>query len=90
IIENVCKKQGFVSEEYELRHQRKILDPKLSMRFSNIPNNAKLELVKADKLRTESSTHIALQLPEGQRLQHAFTPSSSLWDIIEHWQQTLQ
>ncbi|XP_033123774.1 tether containing UBX domain for GLUT4-like [Anneissia japonica] len=60
------------------------------MRFSNIPNNAKLELVKADKLRTESSTHIALQLPEGQRLQHAFSPSSSLWDIIEHWQQTLQ
>ncbi|XP_071960711.1 tether containing UBX domain for GLUT4-like [Antedon mediterranea] len=89
IIEKVCEKQGYTSAEYDLRHQRKILDPKLSVRFSNIPNNAKLELVKAATARTESSIQIALQMPDGQRLQHAFLPSNTLWDIIQHWQKKL-
>ena len=58
----------------------------LSMRFAGIPNHAKLELVKSNKSRTESDVVIALQLESGERLQHAFPPSTALWDVLGYWE----
>ncbi|XP_070580251.1 tether containing UBX domain for GLUT4-like [Ptychodera flava] len=87
IIEQVCTKQGFPPEEYDLKHQRTILDVNSPVRYSNLPNNAKVELVKTAAPRKETEVNIALQLESNERLQHAFLPSTSLWQILEHWDQ---
>ncbi|XP_071797676.1 tether containing UBX domain for GLUT4-like [Asterias amurensis] len=84
VIENVCSKIGYNPDEYNLKHHHGILDPQLSVRYANLPNNCKLELVKADRPRTESTVVIALQTESGQRLQNEFVPSVSLWDVLLH------
>ncbi|XP_077980512.1 tether containing UBX domain for GLUT4-like [Glandiceps talaboti] len=85
IIEEVCTKQDFNTEEYDLKHHRTILDVNVPIRYSNLPNNAKLELVKAAKPRKVSDVCIALQLESNERLQHTFHPHTSLWEILEYW-----
>ncbi|XP_064636841.1 tether containing UBX domain for GLUT4-like isoform X2 [Lineus longissimus] len=87
ILEEVCMKKGFMPpEDYELRHGRTILDVTLSIRFANLVSNAKLELVKSQKSRVETTVVIALQLAAGTRLQNAFSPGITLWDILMHWE----
>ncbi|XP_014774030.1 tether containing UBX domain for GLUT4 isoform X2 [Octopus bimaculoides] len=87
ILEDCCKKQGFLPpEDYSLMHGRTILDLTLSIRYLNLTNNAKLELVKAATPRRESEIVVALQLSDGTRLQKSFLPQVTLWEILEHWQ----
>ncbi|XP_061181046.1 tether containing UBX domain for GLUT4-like [Saccostrea echinata] len=87
VLEEVCKKQGFLPpEDYSLKHGRKTVDVTLSIRYSNLPNNVKLELVKSESSRAEQDVLIALQLEDGQRLQQTFSPATSLWDILQHWE----
>lgn len=87
VLEEVCKKQGFLPpEDFTLKHGRKPVDVTLSLRYSNLPNNVKLELVKSESSREEQDVLIALQLEDGQRLQHTFPPATSLWDILQHWE----
>lgn len=69
-----------------IRHGRKTLDVTLSVRYANLPNNAKLELVKSEKSREESEVMIALQLEGGDRLQHTFSPAAALWEVLLHWE----
>ena len=71
---------------------RKPLDLTLAYRFSNLPNNAKLELVKSANPRCQAlaMVMVALQLESGERLQHAFQPSTSLWQILEHWESQIE
>ncbi|XP_022315827.2 tether containing UBX domain for GLUT4-like [Crassostrea virginica] len=89
VLEEVCKKQGFLPpEDFTLKHGRKPVDVTLSIRYSNLPNNVKLELVKSESSRAEEDVLIALQLQDGQRLQHTFPPGTSLWDILQHWENT--
>ena len=68
------------------RHGRKTLDVTLSVRYANLPNNAKLELVKSEQSREESEVLIALQLENGERLQQSFSPGTTLWEILAHWE----
>lgn len=68
------------------RHGRKTLDVTLTVRYAGVPNNAKLELVKAAKARTETDVMIALQLADGQRLQDNFSPNTTLWRLLEHFE----
>lgn len=89
VLEEVCTKQGFLPpDDFNLIHGRKTLDLTLAFRFSNLPNNAKLELVKSTTPRsqTQGEVTIALQLESGERLQHSFKPSVSLWEILQHWE----
>ncbi|XP_012942287.1 tether containing UBX domain for GLUT4 [Aplysia californica] len=87
ILEEVCQRQGFIPpEDYKLVHGRKELDLSLSVRFSSIPNNAKLELAKSSAARVEQDVTIALQLDSGQRLQDSFPPSVDLWSILIHFE----
>ena len=67
-------------------HGRKTLDVTLAVRYANLSNNAKLELVKSEKSREESEVLIALQLEGGDRLQHSFSPGVTLWDVLLHWE----
>ncbi|KAL8610510.1 hypothetical protein ACOMHN_060430 [Nucella lapillus] len=90
VLEEVCTKQGFLPpDDYDMIHGRKAVDLTLAFRFSNLANNAKLELVKAATPRSQSQGEvtIALQLESGERLQHAFPSSVSLWEILQHWEQ---
>jgi len=68
-----------------VRRGRQCLDVSLSVQFAGLPNLAKLELVKSTKSRTESSVVIALQTADGQRFQAKFSPSDTLWNILEHF-----
>ncbi|XP_029635484.1 tether containing UBX domain for GLUT4 isoform X3 [Octopus sinensis] len=87
ILEDCCKKQGFLPpEDYSLMHGRTVLDLTLSIRYLNLTNNAKLELVKAATPRKESEIIVALQLSDGTRLQKSFLPQVTLWEILQHWQ----
>ncbi|PVD37642.1 hypothetical protein C0Q70_00239 [Pomacea canaliculata] len=89
VLEEVCSKQGFLpTDEYNLIHGRTTVDLSSTFRFSNLPNNAKLELSKATKPRSQSETEvtIALHLENGDRLQNSFYPSTSLWDILNYWE----
>ncbi|XP_064595711.1 tether containing UBX domain for GLUT4-like [Liolophura sinensis] len=87
-LEEVCKKQNFLpAEDYNLVHGRKVVDLTLTFRYANLPNNAKLELVKAAQTRAVSDVVIALQLENGERLQHQFSPNITLWQILEHFEE---
>lgn len=49
ILDEVCQKHDFQSNEYDLRHHKRILDLTLMFRFTGLPNNAQLEMVKVLK-----------------------------------------
>jgi tether containing UBX domain for GLUT4 len=87
IIDEVCKKQGYNPNEFDLIHQRKTLDISLTYRLSGIPNNAQLELKKLENgPRQFQNVTIALQMDDGSRLpqQEQFKPdSTSLLNVIE-------
>ncbi|KAK3608201.1 hypothetical protein CHS0354_039217 [Potamilus streckersoni] len=88
ILEEVCQKQGFMPpDDFKLVHGKKDLDTTLSVRYANLPNNAKLELVKSHKIRSESNVLVAVQLESGERLQQEFSPGTTLWEILCHWEQ---
>ncbi|XP_067860063.1 tether containing UBX domain for GLUT4 [Heptranchias perlo] len=90
VLEEVCRKQNLDPEEYALKFQRTVLDLSQQWRFANVPNNAKLEMIAAERQRvgTESKIRIALQLEDGSRLQHLFQSSLTLWDLLDHFPQT--
>jgi hypothetical protein len=71
---------------FDCSHGRTILDVTSSMRFANLVSHAKLELVKSQKSRAETTVVIVLQLACGTRLQHAFGPGISLWELLMHWE----
>ncbi|PIK33782.1 putative tether containing UBX domain for GLUT4-like, partial [Apostichopus japonicus] len=66
-------------------HQKKILDVTVPFRYANIPNLAKLEMVRLSRPRGESKVHIALQVDSGERLTHDFKSDVNLYDILLHW-----
>ncbi|XP_044759451.1 tether containing UBX domain for GLUT4 [Coccinella septempunctata] len=82
ILEDVCKKQGFNSSEYDIKHHNKVLDTSLTVQFSGLPNNAQLELAASTKSRKDSEIMVALNLEDGSRVLGTFLPSSTLQDIL--------
>lgn len=88
ILEDACKKQGLKPEDYGLKHYNHLLDLSSTVRYSNLTNNAQLELVKVTKARQEGLVSLGLQLESGERLVQDFPPSTSLWEVINHWEQT--
>ena len=68
-----------------VRRGSRSLDMSLSVQFAGLANLARLELVKSKKSRTESCVVIALQTANNQRFQAEFSPSDTLWHILEHF-----
>ncbi|CAH0547416.1 unnamed protein product [Brassicogethes aeneus] len=83
ILEEVCKKQGLKSEEYDIKHHNKVLDTTSTFRFSGLPNNASLELCEIVKIRKESDITLALNLENGTRLMGNFNPNETLSNILK-------
>ncbi|OXB61116.1 hypothetical protein ASZ78_013679 [Callipepla squamata] len=90
ILEEVCRKQGGSPAEYGLKFQRSILDLTLQWRFARLPNNAKLEMVpvSCNRVGTENTVRIALQLDDGSRLQDTFLCQQTLWELLNHFAKT--
>ncbi|XP_021181445.3 tether containing UBX domain for GLUT4 [Helicoverpa armigera] len=82
VLEDVCHKQGLQPSDYDLKHHNHILDLTTTVRFSNLPNKAMLEMVEADKKRQESNVTIGLQLEDGERRTADFAPNTALYDLI--------
>ncbi|KAG6462699.1 tether containing UBX domain for GLUT4 isoform X2 [Manduca sexta] len=82
VLEDVCKKQGFQSSDYDLKYHNHIIDLTTTIRFSNVPNKATLEMVEAERKREEVNVTIGLMLEDGERIMGEFTPNTTLHDMI--------
>ncbi|CAK8697323.1 tether containing UBX domain for GLUT4-like isoform X2 [Clavelina lepadiformis] len=94
ILEDVCKGEKIDATQYELRTQtRKVLDNSLPWRYTNLPNNAKLELCQVESdnsVKSDPSIRIALQVEGGQRLTGEFPTTTSLSQIVQHFSKDLE
>lgn len=82
-MEEVCQKHGFISNEYDLKHHKRILDLTLTYRFTGLPNNAQLEMVEAQKKRQEQDVGLVVQLINGVRVEGTFKPAANLANILQ-------
>jgi tether containing UBX domain for GLUT4 len=64
------------------RYHNKILDTTNLIRFTNIANNAMLELTPAKKSRQDSPVGVWLQVEDGSRLSGEFPSSRKSSDVI--------
>ncbi|XP_036140946.1 tether containing UBX domain for GLUT4 isoform X2 [Monomorium pharaonis] len=78
ILEEVCQKQGFNADEYDIKHNRQVLDPNTIFRFTGLPNNAQLEMVACTRTRSMSNVTIGIQPENGERVLHDFPPNTTL------------
>ncbi|CAK9806839.1 Tether containing UBX domain for GLUT4 [Anthophora quadrimaculata] len=84
ILEEVCKKHGYNTDDYDLKHFNHILDPNAIFRFTGLANNAQLEMVPCKKTRSTSNVVIGIQLENGERLMGEFTPNVSLAEVLKN------
>ncbi|KOC60264.1 Tether containing UBX domain for GLUT4 [Habropoda laboriosa] len=84
ILEEVCKKHGYNTDDYDLKHFNHILDPNAIFRFTGLANNAQLEVVPCKKIRSTSAVTIGIQLENGERLMGEFIPNTSLTEVLKN------
>ncbi|CAB4483306.1 hypothetical protein RhiirA5_407121 [Rhizophagus irregularis] len=90
IIKLVCNKQGYTDvENYGLKQNKTILDLSLSVRFANLAPGAKLELIRITP-KAHSEVTIALQMDDGGRVVEKFLSTTTLWEILLHFENTSQ
>ncbi|KAL7748360.1 hypothetical protein RI367_006321 [Sorochytrium milnesiophthora] len=88
VLTQACQKMGVENEDqYGLKLGRTMMDLSLSMRFANLAQGAKLELVHIGKSNAApSKVTIALQMEDGARLKESFASTVVLWQILEHFE----
>lgn len=82
VLDEACQKYGLQAENYDIKHFNKVLDVNSSFRFTNLANNAQLEMVPCIKKRELLNITIGLQLEDGHRLMGDFQPNTLLNDIL--------
>ncbi|ORX48106.1 hypothetical protein BCR36DRAFT_329670 [Piromyces finnis] len=89
ILVNACKDAKIDNPEtFTLKENRKELDLTLPFRFTNLAPGAKLTLVKSTKpVKSAAKVLIALQMPEGGRLNDNFLITTTLWDVLLHFEE---
>ncbi|CAG8528787.1 2283_t:CDS:10 [Acaulospora morrowiae] len=91
IVITVCEKQSMTDvENWGLKQNKKTLDLGLSVRFANLAPGAKLDLIRITAQKVHSDVQVALQLDDGGRLIGKFPITSSLWDILIHFESSSQ
>ena len=73
------------STRCNIKHQRSIAPRSQLFRFSNIPNNAQVELVVSDTVISSSVTlpaKLAISIPNGGSVMKSVDPSISLKDVL--------
>lgn len=83
VLEEVCQKHGYQSEEYDIKHYNRVLDANAIFRFTGLPNNAQLEMIPCTKKRQESNVTIGIQTESGERVTGEFTPGQSLNQVMQ-------
>ncbi|XP_046801558.1 tether containing UBX domain for GLUT4 isoform X1 [Lucilia cuprina] len=83
ILEEACKKHGFSSDEYCLKHHNKEVSLSQMFRFSGLPNNCLLEMYQTDKKRVAMVVDICVQTEDGSRKQAQFLPDDNLWHVLK-------
>ncbi|KAL0117570.1 hypothetical protein PUN28_010404 [Cardiocondyla obscurior] len=78
ILEEVCQKQGYNADDYDIKHNRQILDSNQIFRFTGLPNNAQLEMVTCKKVRSTSNVTIGIQPEDKDRIFREFPPDTTL------------
>ncbi|XP_014469701.1 PREDICTED: tether containing UBX domain for GLUT4 [Dinoponera quadriceps] len=78
VLEEVCRKQGYNVDDYDIKHVHRILDLNTSFRFTGLPNNAQLEMVACTKVRSMSNVTIGIQPEDGERVTREFSPNTTL------------
>ncbi|XP_043469265.1 tether containing UBX domain for GLUT4 isoform X2 [Leptopilina heterotoma] len=82
VLDEACQKYGLQAENYDIKNLNKVLDVNSSFRFTNLPNNAQLEMVPCIKKRELLNITIGLQLEDGHRLMGDFQPNTLLNEIL--------
>eukprot|EP00124_Ichthyophonus_hoferi_P003893 Ihof_evm1s375 gene=Ihof_evmTU1s375 len=82
VLEQICRKIKVPSNQYTLKFQNKPVNLSLTLRLANIPNNAKLELLKMDTIRKAQDVTLIIQLPDGKRVNHVTSSSTLLWKVL--------
>nr|XP_026695534.1 tether containing UBX domain for GLUT4 isoform X2 [Ciona intestinalis] len=90
ILEEVCKKENLDPACHELRNGRSVVDRSLPWRYTNLPNNAKLELFESKQTEGVSDVRIAVQLDNGHRLQGTFSSPSTLLAIVQNFSEEIK
>ncbi|XP_078480981.1 tether containing UBX domain for GLUT4 isoform X2 [Ciona intestinalis] len=90
ILEEVCKKENLDPGCHELRNGRSVVDRSLPWRYTNLPNNAKLELFESKQTENVSDVRIAVQLDNGHRLQGTFPSLSTLLTIVQNFSEEIK
>ena len=77
VLQKVCGNLNANPSDYALQYKKKRLDLSLPLRLSGIPSGSKIELVKSKASAgcAPKVVLIALQLPDGQRVQRKFASS---------------
>lgn len=86
VLKQTCIKFDYSFEEYDLRHQKKVLSTTSLLRYLNLPNNAKLEMIKLTKPRKESNPTVCLQIDDDKRVTAEFSPDTTLYAMLDHFQ----
>uniref|UniRef100_A0A1D1XF21 Tether containing UBX domain for GLUT4 n=1 Tax=Anthurium amnicola TaxID=1678845 RepID=A0A1D1XF21_9ARAE len=91
IVKLVCDKQGYTDvENYGLKQNKTTLDLSLSIRFANLAPGAKLELIRVTTPKAHREVTIALQMEDGGRIVEKFLSTTTLWEILLHFENTSQ
>jgi hypothetical protein len=69
-----------------LYYKSNAVDETLTLRFANFPHGTKLQLGPR-KVKAAQPIRVALQLPDGTRLQDSFPSSVSFWHMLEQFEQ---
>ncbi|EDW24513.1 GL23357 [Drosophila persimilis] len=83
ILETVCSKHGYDSEEHCLKFHNKDVSLTQQFRFSGLPNNCVLEMEPTEKRRTVSNVVVCIQLSDGSREQGEFAPNDTVWQVVQ-------
>jgi tether containing UBX domain for GLUT4 len=85
-----CQKFGLDQDQYALKYNNKPVNLSNTIRFANLPQGARIDLVQASRSPTVIS--VALQLPASDkrdmsdRLVEKFASNTSLWEILRHFE----
>ncbi|KAF2090497.1 hypothetical protein K490DRAFT_70959 [Saccharata proteae CBS 121410] len=86
VLAEACGKFGVPADLYMLKFNNKPLDLTRTIRLSNLPQGAKLDLVQGS--RSPTAINVALQLETGQRYTQKFASTTPLWQILRIFETT--
>lgn len=82
VLEEVCQKHGYNVNDYDVKHFNKILDVNSILRFTGLPNNARIEMVPCTKPRNTSKVTVGISLENTERLMGDFWPDDTLAQVL--------